>query len=335
MSGFLIIQTAFIGDAVLATSLVEKLKTHYPQTPIDFLVRKGNESLLQNNPHIREVLIWNKKKKKNINLLKLIFTIRRRKYDKVINVQRFFSTGLLTALSGAKDRIGFDKNPLSFLFTKKVAHIIDPKSGRHEIERNQDLIRSFTDNNPSLPKLYPSKSDFQLVEQYQTRPYITITPSSVWFTKKYPIAKWIDFIKSVPPDLQIFILGGPNNRDEALQLQKDSGSTYTKVLAGDLSFLQSSALMKSAAMNYVNDSAPLHFCSAMNAPVTAIFCSTIPGFGYTPLSDTSFIVETSELLSCRPCGLHGRKECPLGHFKCALTIHNEQLLATLPTDAIR
>ena len=88
-------------------------------------------------------------------------------------------------------------------------------------------------------------------------------------------------------------------------------------------------MMEAAAMNYVNDSAPLHFASAMNAPVTAIFCSTIPEFGYTPLSDISHIVETSEKLPCRPCGLHGKKACPEGHFKCGFTIKNEQLLEKL------
>jgi heptosyltransferase-2 len=69
-------------------------------------------------------------------------------------------------------------------------------------------------------------------------------------------------------------------------------------------------------MNFVNDSAPMHFASAMNAPTTAFFCSTIPEFGFGPLSEFSRIVEASEELACRPCGLHGKKACPLGHFKC-------------------
>jgi heptosyltransferase-2 len=93
-----------------------------------------------------------------------------------------------------------------------------------------------------------------------------------------------------------------------------------QILAGKLSFLQSTALMKDATMNYVNDSAPLHFASAINAPVTAFFCSTIPAFGFTPLSTNSIIIETEEKLTCRPCGLHGKKECPLQHFKCGYEI---------------
>ncbi|MFY9465650.1 MAG: glycosyltransferase family 9 protein, partial [Sediminibacterium sp.] len=60
------------------------------------------------------------------------------------------------------------------------------------------------------------------------------------------------------------------------------------------------------------------------------YCSTVPAFGYGPLSDNSRIIETTEPMSCRPCGLHGRKACPLGHFNCANSIAISQLTAALP-----
>jgi heptosyltransferase-2 len=100
-------------------------------------------------------------------------------------------------------------------------------------------------------------------------------------------------------------------------------------MAGRLSFLASAALQKRAVLNYVNDSAPMHFASAVNAPVAAIYCSTIPAFGYGPLSDTQFIVETLEPLPCKPCGLHGKRACPQGHFNCGHSITTAQLLAPL------
>jgi len=73
----------------------------------------------------------------------------------------------------------------------------------------------------------------------------------------------------------------------------------------------------------------MHIASAMNAPVTVIFCSPIPAFGFGPLSEKSNIIQTIVKLECRPCGLHGYKKCPQGHFKCATTISNQALLASL------
>jgi len=329
MKKILIIQTAFIGDVVLATALIEKLHAYFPGAAIDFLVRKGNESLLNNNPYLNEVLIWNKKEQKTKNLFRMLKQIRGNQYDTVINVQRFFSTGLLTAFSGAKQTIGFDKNPLSFLFSKKIKHVFDLQHPKHEVERNNELIKEFTDDQFTKPVLYPSVEDEQFILQYTGSPFVTMTPSSVWFTKKYPQEKWIDLINTFDPAYKIYLLGGKDNYEECELIRKSSSNKNTAILAGKLSFLRSAALMKRAEMNYVNDSAPLHFTSAVNAPATAIFCSTIPAFGYTPLSDRSFIIETKEKLSCRPCGLHGKKACPLGHFKCGFGIETTQVLETI------
>ena len=61
---FLVVQTAFIGDVVLATPLVEKLNRFFPGAGIDLLVRKGNEKLLSGHPYIRNVLVWDKTRQK-------------------------------------------------------------------------------------------------------------------------------------------------------------------------------------------------------------------------------------------------------------------------------
>ena len=87
--------------------------------------------------------------------------------------------------------------------------------------------------------------------------------------------------------------------------------------------------MQNAVMNYVNDSAPLHLCSGVNAPVRAVFCSTVPEFGFGPLSDDSAIVQVRETLACRPCGLHGKKACPLGNFACAELIDTHTMAKEL------
>ncbi|MBL0063619.1 MAG: glycosyltransferase family 9 protein [Bacteroidetes bacterium] len=326
MRKFLVIQTAFTGDVILATALVEKIHSIFPESEIDVLVRKGNESLLNNNNCINKILVWNKKENKFRNLIGMMRSIRKEKYSDVINLQRFASSGLLTIGSGAAITSGFDKNPLSFFFTHKAPHKIG--NGKHEIERNQELIRYFNSTAAVKPKLYPSPEDYGSVKKYQGTDYICIAPGSVWFTKTFPKSKWIEFIQSFHskfPDKNIFLLGSPAEVELCNEIIAGSGIQGINNLAGQLSFLQSAALIRGASMNYVNDSAPLHMASAMNAPVTAIYCSTIPAFGFGPLSDNSTVVETRVNLSCRPCGLHGFKKCPQGHFQCATTIEIEQL----------
>jgi heptosyltransferase-2 len=328
---FLVIQTAFIGDVVLATAIIEKLHAHFPGSTIDFLVRKGNEGLLQDHPYLHDVLIWEKRSSKLVNLWKLVREIRQRQYDTVINVQRFAATGILTALSRAENTIGFDKNPFSRFFTQRVPHVIgDAHNVVHEIARNNELIKDLTGTVLMKPRLYPSAADEAVVQSYIKPNYITISPASVWFTKQYPKDKWVLFLDRVPANYTVYVLGAPDDASLAAEIIGKTSHTAVVNLCGKLSFLQSAALMSHAAMNYVNDSAPMHFASAVNAPVTAVYCSTLPSFGFGPLSDKNHIVEIQGPLKCRPCGLHGRPACPLGHFKCAYDIKEEQLLDALP-----
>lgn len=308
----LMIQTAFVGDVVLATPIIEKLHEKYPEAQIDFLLKKGNESILYNHPYLTKVLVFDKGNKMR-SLGKIIWQIRSESYDYVINLHRFFSSGLITALSSAIFKIGFDKNPLSFFYTFKVQHQIG--EGWNEVKRNLSLVSKLCDTNEVRPKLYPSEADFANVKT--TDDYICIAPASVWFTKQLPMHKWIELIESIDKKYIVYLLGASSDKILCEAIGERVKSHEIRIRAGALSFLESSALMKHATMNYVNDSAPMHFASAMNAPVTAIYCSTIPAFGFIPLSDQSFILQTNQPLTCRPCGLHGHHACPEGHFKCS------------------
>ncbi len=330
MKRILIIQTASLGDVVLATPLVEKLHSFFPDSRIDFLLKYGNESLLRGHPYIKHVMVWDKTEKKYEHLWELLKIIRQEKYDLVVNVQRFASSGFLTVFSGAKHTTGFKKNPFSLFFGKRISHKIGAdKNSPHEVERNLKLIEHLTGDAFFKPALYPSKHDYAFVSQFKTRRFITVSPASLWFTKQYPKEKWVEFIKDIDEDLTVYFLGGESDRklcDEIMELSAHKNSLN---LAGKLSLLQSAALMKDAVMNYTNDSAPMHLCSAVNAPVAAVFCSTVPQFGFGPLSEKSFVIETEQNLRCRPCGLHGLKRCPEKHFECAMSINKNQLLSCI------
>jgi heptosyltransferase-2 len=197
------------------------------------------------------------------------------------------------------------------------------------VERNNRLIKDFTDTSFNKPRLYPTQNDEEKISQYQHQPYVCMMPASVWFTKQYPEEKWIELINDFPVEYNIYLLGGKDDTILCERIKEKTTNKKVTVLAGKLSFLSSAALMRVAKMNYSNDSAPLHFASATDAPITAIFCSTIPEFGFYPLSEKSIIVQTKLSLSCKPCTLHGQKACPLGHFKCGVTIETKELLESL------
>jgi heptosyltransferase-2 len=307
-SRILIIQTAFLGDVILSTSVVNSIKAQYPEAQVDLLVKKGNEGLVLGHPNLNRVLIFDKSRKWR-EMLRIIRANRATRYDFIINLHRFASSGLIAVLSQSKI-IGFDKNPLARFYTLKLPHPIS--KGIHEIDRNFSLIAALGIKHLVKPSIVPSEEAMQKVTEYQETPYVCFAPASVWATKQLPMEKWVEL--SEKQDHVIYLLGGPNDRTRCETIKTQSPAR-TVNLAGELSLMESVALMKGAVRNYVNDSGPLHFASAVNAPVTAYFCSTVTDFGFGPLSDDSEVKEVTGL-ACRPCGLHGKKECPEGHFKC-------------------
>ena len=323
ISRILLIQTAYIGDVILMTPLVERLREIVPTAHIDVLINHSNASVLAGHPHINELLLWNKKKQKNRNLLRLLQKIRANKYDAVLNCHRYFSTRLLTVLSGANQKVGFYRRSLIPWYDIQVPHQL--RGNQHEVDRNLALLKALLPTNDETqlkrcPRLYPSESDQEKILMYQVGKYLCIAPTSVWFTKQFPAEKWVKLINTLPFKGKIYLLGAPYDFEACENIRQQSKRDSVENLAGKLSLLQSAILMKGAVLNYVNDSAPLHLASAMNAPVCAVFCSTIPEFGFTPLSDFSEIIDVGTSLTCRPCGVHGHRACPEKHFRCAADI---------------
>lgn len=329
MNSILIIQTASIGDVILATPLLEKLHQQYPNAHIDLMVKKGNESLFIKHPFLRSIIIRNKKERKVESFIHLLQKIYSEKYDLIINLQRFSFTTLLTVFSGAKFTTGYAGNLFSLFYTKKYRHSTDPKKGVHETSRNQQLISKFCGNEPAKMRLYPSQKNYSNVSALKTTQYICIAPASLWKTKQLPGDQWAQLITQMPSEYNIYLLGSDADKELCEDIIRRSRNKGVMNLAGKLSLLDTAALMEHSRMNYVNDSAPMHIASAMNAPVAAVFCSTVPGFGFGPLSEKSMIIETKKSLTCRPCGLHGHDACPKKHFDCAKSITTEQLLKAI------
>jgi lipopolysaccharide heptosyltransferase II len=326
----LIIQTAFIGDTILASHFARAVKEQYPHSKIHFFLRKGNESVIQGLPTIEKTWVWSKENGKTKNLFKLIMELRKIKFDMVFNLHRHFNSGLVTAFMKSPVKVGFKQNPLSFFYTRKIHHQIPDPRGWHEVQRNLELIPGFkiVDNSKIYkPELPLQEKNFQKVSPYVNEPYFVIAPASVWFTKAWSEEKFQELTSELVQIGKVYFIGAPGDKDLCDRIRRDLPQTEN--LCGALNLLDSAALMKNAKRVFVNDSAPLHLASCVNAKTTAIFCSTVPSFGYTPLADDSVVVDVGNSLSCRPCGLHGHKSCPLGHYKCSKDIEVKKVLATI------
>jgi heptosyltransferase-2 len=333
----LIIQTAFIGDTILASQFARAVKEQFPESEIHFFLRKGNESVIQGLSSIYKVWVWDKAGGKTRNLFKLIWELRKIRFDLVFNLHRHFNSGLVAALMKSPFKAGFKQNPLSLFYTHKVNHLIPHNENEkiwHEVQRNLQLLQLCSPQfqissdaknyRPELPLL---EKHFFKIAPHSEGEYFVLAPASVWFTKAWSESKFRELTHALSTLGRVIFIGAPTDKELCDRIRKDLPNTLN--LCGDLSLLDSAALMKKAKRVFVNDSAPLHLASCVNAKTTAIFCSTVQDFGYTPLATDSIVVDVGQTLDCRPCGLHGHKSCPKGHFRCSEDIQIQTVLNTI------
>ena len=318
----LVIQTAFLGDAVLATGVVEELHEAFPQALIDFLVRDNYTSLFQDQPTIRTVYGLNKGKGKYQALTSLRKQLKSRSYNLVVNLQRYPSSGYLATSIGADYVVGYTQNPFSRYYDSSTKYQLEDDNvlhPHHETERNHQLVAGITNRSRKDAKLHID--ELLLARSKQLAPFkefVVVAPASVWYTKQLPVVQWERVIRNF--EVPVVLLGSATDIELCYKLESELTNKEVLSLAGKTNLLESAAVIKRAKHVHANDSAPTHIATAVGTPITTYFLSTSPNYGFGPLPYQGKIVEIDYPLYCRPCTTHGRRACPEGHFRCAMDI---------------
>ncbi len=317
----LVIQTAFLGDVILTLPVVQNIKQFMPGAEVDFMCIPQTEEVLKNNPLLKNLIVYDKRGNKKISrLIEMISGVKSRKYDIIISPHRSLRSALITHFSGAKQRIGFNKNVLSSLLTGRVVY----NRNAHEIERNLDLVRAipqlnFDEEEKILkPELFPAESDEIYARQFLggARSVISFAPCSKWFTKQLPENKSVEIAAAlIARGYDVILIGGNDDKAYCDRIEIALSGKNLSNLCGKLTPLQSKIVIGKSECLISVDSAAAHIGASTDTPVIQIYGSTVPAFGFYPLSSESAVIE-NDILTCRPCTNHGRKNCPLKHFKC-------------------
>jgi len=327
----LIIQTAFIGDVILATPLAEAAHQVFPDCAVDFMAIPAATSLLEKNNFIRRVLIFDKRgaQRGPVALWKLAQALRQERYDLALVPHRSLRSALLVRLARIPERVGFDRSAGAWLLTRRV-----PYQQKHEVERNLDLLRVFGDDFATpAPKILWDKSDEQIVEQIcpdnqNGKWFCALAPGSVWATKRWPAERFMALAGKLIAETGAFIYLIGGGSDVALcsriaaAMEKNCITT-----AGRLTLRQSAALLDRCQILISNDSAPAHLGVATRCKVITLFGPTVPAFGFAPFGEGHVVIEKN--LSCRPCSSHGGNRCPIGTHVCMGEISVEEVFASV------
>lgn len=330
-----IFHTAFVGDVVLTSLLIEGLSRS--GHTIVLFSKNSSSKVFEGDPRIEKRIAVNKAR--GFSKVTASFTIARtisaENLDVLLVPHRSFHSAFISALSQVPLAVGFSNSSGAFLFNKRIEWQRDA----HESIRYLTLGAEFIDpdcfaslqglGRPMLPRSAESIASFKQRHTaifLKTPRYFTVSPGSVWETKKYPphlLAEAITILLARDCELGCVVNGGPGDEADVTELREHL-SKHQEILARvhfptALGLDELVTLTSCAEFAICNDSGPMHIASGVNTPCVAIFGPSPTDTGLGPTGDKSVVVTYSRAvapLSCQPCSPHGARKCPLGHHRC-------------------
>ncbi len=326
MEKILIIQTAFIGDAILTLPMIQKLKDIFPQSEIDVIAIPSTLEIFSASPYVNEVIILDKRQKHNslFSLISFSKKIKKNNYARIYSPHRSFRSALLVMLLNIKNSFGFYNSSLRHVYK----NLIEYKIHHHEVQRNLDLIdyKYDNDNWKIIPQVSTDEnikkniSDFLLQFKKSGTAssqinFAAVAPGSVWQTKKYPLEYYEEIIKVlIEKSFYVLLIGGETDKIISETIAEKFGDKVISS-AGKFSLTGSIELLKNVKILICNDSAPTHLGMCADIPTLTLYCSTVADFGFYPYNSKSNFLSFDDL-NCKPCGIHGYNECPIKTFEC-------------------
>ena len=318
-SNILLIRFSSLGDLVLTTPIYRELRKVYPNSRLTLLTSEGFGRVLENNPHLDEIIYHHRKETRN-DLENLIDQLRLQKFDLIYDIHN----SLRSRWIGWQLKRHAPK-PEHWLIEKRtLARELQIRFGWGQFfngksQREQwlePLRRHHTGALSTKTELFPSIADKNYVKAWlsqndlQDKPFVCIGASASFPLKCWPLQNFKKLIENIIQSGISVVLVGTNGEIETEELAEYfRGSQNVFCAAGMFTILQSAALLEMANAVVANDTSIIHLAEAMRTPSIALFGPTVKEFGYAPMLAQSRLMETDLALRCRPCSRTGKGTC--------------------------
>ncbi len=327
----LVLQTSFLGDSLLTLPLLRRLKESLPGARVSVLTLPKNAEVFRGSRWADEVILDDKRGRHAGlgGLRRIAAELRERGFDLAVIPHRSLRSALVARLAGIPRRVGFASSAGRFLLTDAVPFAWLT----HDLERNLALAR------PLGGAAAPASGEARYVVPPPVSAGLAaklaaagagpadrlagVHPGAAWATKRWLPERYAELCRRLKASgLVPVLVGGPGDAALGAEIARASGAAD---LVGKTDLLELKELMGRLSLFVTNDSGPMHLAAAAGVPVVAIFGATTRELGFFPYGAGHQVVEAE--LACRPCGLHGARACPEGHFLCMRLLTTDRVEA--------
>ena len=329
----LITRTDRLGDVILSTPVIRHMRKLYPDAYIAFMVRPENRDVVASNPHLDEVLVYDKYRSQKSLWGTVMFALKlkKKKFNIGIALHPTNRVHIMLRLAGIPLRIGYDRN-MSWLLTRSLPHH-KQRGEKHEIDYNFDLLQRAgidTAGADRRPYMVTTEDDKRMIDSLEKSlgiadDIIAVHPGASCSSKRWPPERFAlaaDVI-SRKCGCEIVLVGG----DETAEFSNAVISAMTRSavdLTGMLRVGELAEFLSRCRMFISNDSGPVHIAVAVGTPVVSIFGRKDPGLSpvrWGPLGLSDEVLHRDA--GCKKCLAH---ECEKG-FLCLKAVIVEEVVA--------
>ncbi len=312
----LIVKPSSLGDVIHALPFLKAVKDSFPGARVDWVISKSLKGLLEDNPLIHELIVFDKDSWKEIKNLPgtiseikgLRKILKSKRYDMVIDLQGLLRSGLITFLTPASMKVGFKqaREGSHYFYNLKI-----PGNGAvHAVDKCLEVATVIGAKSKKIefPLFLDMKARERVARLIDNIPeYVVIAPSARWATKRWPAGNFSSLIKRI--SLPCIIAGSRGDSEIAREIirgiqntEQGTRTATTVNLCGRTSLKELVVLIDGAKAVVSNDSGPMHIAAALNKPLVAIFGPTDPAktgpYGYQENRNMK-VIRTS--VPCSPC----------------------------------
>ena len=341
----LLVRLRQIGDVVFTTPAIHALRRRFPDAHLSYIVEPAAAPVVLHNPNLSEVIVAPRGRGLGGVLADVALgrRLKAARYDIAIDFHGGPRASLLTWLSGAPVRIGYDIAARGWMYTRRIARPRELRR-RHSVENQWDLLHAL-DIAPPARALDPVEmpADAATTAAVETRlrqsgvgPHdeiVVVHVSAGNPFRRWPIEHFVTLIAKLAADdstRRFVVTSGPSEGDAAARViagarsALDHHAAERVVSCGELSLDDLRALLDRAALYIGGDSGPLHIAATTRVPIVGLYGPTLPARS-APWRSDSYPTESVDVgeLPCRPCD---QRVCAPGDFRCLTGIRPEQVL---------
>ncbi len=320
----LIIETAFLGDAIVSLSLAHAIKQLDPDSTVSYVVRPDAGEVISASPDVARAIAFDKHGAESglAGIHTKAAQIDDFKFDTLFLLHGSRRSQSLASRLTIPVKVGFEG-----MTHATLTHTVKDAGWNNRYERAVLPLRAIDPNArlDILPKIVPPRTpEFDaFFNRFDIA--VALAPGSAWETKKWGDDKFFALaIALAAKNIGIVVIGGKDEQAVGSKIETAASGNVLD-LTGRVSFLTSMSAIARSSLLVANDSAPTHAAVAVGTKVFTLFGPTVPAFGFAPPGGSGEAIEVPGLW-CRPCTPHGSHTCPIYTHECMKRLSVENVL---------